>query len=282
MIKLKITSTILTLTFLISINLAETYAQKNIKGRIIDENFEELTGARILDFNDNLLGVADFNGFFDVIIPNEFNKLVFTFVGYEFASVELSDSCNYVEVILLHSANYDFMSNRKIDRHRKKDFDKLPQLHLTAIEKGLFTNAILCYSREFEPLKPILDEYGKWIKTVKKQIKKDYQNLSVGDTVKIPFSERYAYSSLSGIEDYDCIIEGVVTKKYKKRYRSPKLSWRGLAKFGWISLERGYNFTYRIAGFENCTSNSMVHNGKEMKIGQEFEHDMKIFKTIIK
>ena len=173
------------------------------------------------------------------------------------------------------------MSSRKIDRLRKKEFDKLPQLHLTAIEKGLFTNETICYSRKFKPDEPQLDEISKRIEATKKQIKKDYQNLSVGDTVKIPFSERYTYSSLSGIEDFDCIIEGVVTKKYKKKYRSPKLSWRGLAKFWWISLERGYNFTYRIADFENCKSNSLVHNGKAMEIGQEFEHDMKIFRTII-
>lgn len=279
---MKTIRTILALTFFVSINLTETYAQKNIIGRIIDENLEELIGARILDFNDSLLGEADFNGFFDVIIPNELNKLVFAFFGYESAHIELFDSCNHVEVILLPSAHYDFMSNRKIDRLRKKDFNKLPQLHLTAIEKGLFTNVITCYSREFEPIKPQLDEISKWIKTEQKQIKNDYQNLSVGDTIKIPFSEHVGYSFLYDREDFDCIIKGVVTKKYKKRYRSPKLSWRGLTKFWWINLERGYNFTYKIANFENCKSNSMLHNGREMKIGQEVEHDMRIFKTIIK
>ena len=279
---MKTIRTLLILLFLVSINFTETYGQRNIKGRIIDENFEELIGAKILDFNNNLLGEADFNGFFDVIIPNDFNKIVFAYIGYELTNVELSDSCSHVEVILLPDAHYDFMSNRKIDRLRKKEFDKLPQLHLTAIEKGLFTNEIICYSREFEPKKERLDEISKWIQSAKKQIKKDYQNLSVGDTIKIPFSERYAYSSLTDIEDFDCIIEGIVTKKYRKRYRSPKFSWRGLAKLWWISLDRGYNFTYRVANFENCNSNSMVHNGKEMKIGQEFEHDMKILKTIIK
>ena len=273
---------ILFLILFVSINVAETYGQRIVKGRIIDENFDELIGARIFDSDYNPLVDADFNGFFEVNISNETSKLVFGSVGYEHANIELSDSCNYVEIILLPSAHYDFMSSRKIDRLRKKEFNKLPQLHLTAIEKGLFTNETICYSREFEPDKPQLDEISKWIKATQKQIKKDYKNLSVRDTLKIPYSEHVGYSSLTDREDYDCILEGVVTKKYRKRYRSPKLSWRGLAKFWWISLERGYNFTYKVANFENCNPNSMVHNGEEIKIGQEFEHDMRIFRTIIK
>ena len=279
---MKTIKTILFLFLFVSINLVEAYGQRSVKGRIIDENFDEFIGARLYDRDYNLLLEADLKGFFEVNISNETNKLVFGFIGYEHANIELSDSCNYVEIILLPDAHYDFMSSRKIDRLRKKEFDKLPQLHLTAIEKGLFTNEIICYSREFEPIKPMLDEISKQMKIVKNQIKKDYKNLSVGDTIQIPFSERYTYSSLTDIEDFDCIIEGVVTKKYRKRYRSPKLSWIGLAKFWWISLERGYNFTYKVTNFENCKSNSMVHNCKEMVIGQKFEHDMKILKTIIK
>ena len=279
---MKTIKTILFLFIFVSINVTETYGQRNVKGRIIDENFDELIGTRIYDSDYNLLVEADFNGFFEVNVSNETNKLVFGFLGYENANIELSDSCNYVEIILLYSGTYDFMSNRKVDRLRKKEFDKLSQLHLIAIEKGLFTNNPICYSREFEPEKPQLDEISKWIEKTKKQIKKDYQNLSVGDTIKIPFNEHYAYSSLTDREDFDCIIEGIVIKKYKKRYHSPKLSWRGLARFWWISLKRGYNFTYEVANFDNCKSYSMVYNGKEMVIGQRFEHDMKIFKTIIK
>jgi hypothetical protein len=276
--------TFLFLFFLISISFTETFGQRNIKGRVVLEDLDELIGGVILDSNDNPLGTTDFNGFFEVTIPNESNKLVFGFLGCEFARIELSDSCNYVEIILLYSGTYDFMSNRKIDKDRKKRFDNLSQLHLTAIDKGLFKNETICYSREFEPYKPILDEIGKQMKAVKKQIKTDYQNLSVGDTVKIPFSGSwradgtdntmlYVWSGYTDTEHFDCIIEGIVTKKYRNRYRK--------SRFPWISLEKGYNFSYRVTNCENCKFVSTVYNNKAMEVGQEFEHDMKFFKVII-
>jgi len=270
---MKTIKTFLILFVFVSVNLTETYGQKNIKGRIIDENLDELIAVKIFDCNDNLLGETDFDGFFDVIIPNESNKLGFAYIGFEIANIELSDNCNYVEIILLPDAHYDFMSSRKIDRLRKKKFDKLPQLHLNAVERGLFTNEMICYSRRLESNKPSLDEIGKQRKAVEKQIKKDYQNLSVGDTIKVPFSgnKRYdgtdnttlfAWSNQTDTKDFDCIIEGVVIKKYRCKNR--------------------YNFIYRVTNCEMCKYDSIVYNGKTMKIGQEFEHDMKIFKTIIK
>ena len=271
------------LLFLFSINFNESYGQRNIKGRVIDDNLDELIGAPIFDEGKNSLGETNQNGFFDITIPKESNKLAFAYIGYEFANIELSDSCNYIEVILLPDAHYDFMSNREVDRLRKKEFDKLPQLHLNAVKKGIFTNETLCYSREFEPAKPRLDEISRQIKARKKQIKKDYQNLSVGDTIQIPFDVQTNYGngtniflwlSLTDTEHFDCTIEGVVTKKYRNGYHKPR--------FLWISLEKGYNFTYRVTNCENCKYDSIVYNGKAMKIGQELEQDMKIFKTIIK
>jgi len=258
--------------FFVSINFTDTYAQRNIKGRIIEESLDELIAVKVFDFNNNLLGETDFNGFFDVIIPNESNWLKLAYIGLEIANIKLSDSCNYVEIILLPDTHYDFMSSQKIDRLRKKEFDKLSQLHLEAIKKGIFKNEMICYSREFEAKKPRLDEIGKQMKITERQIKKDYQNLSVGDTIKIPFSgnKRYngtdkttlfTWSSLTDTKNFDCVIEGVVVKKYQ--------------------YKNGYNFTYKVTDCEKCKFDSIVYNGKAMKIGQEFEHDMKIFKTII-
>jgi len=283
------------LLFLISINFIGIYGQRIIKGRIIDEDMNELISAKIFElnseelfgFDNNPLGESDFNGFFEITVPNETNKLIFAYIGFEFANVELSDSCNYIEIILLYSGTYDFMSGRKIDKERKKIFDNLHKLHLTAIERGLFTNETICYSREFEPKKPRLDEIGKHMRAVAKQIKKDYQKLFVGDTIKIPFGGSwraggtdntmlYMWSSYTDTEHFDCVIEGIVTKKSKKyKIRYCKL------KFPWISLERGYNFSYKVTNCENCNFVSTVYNGKAMKVGQEFEHDMKFFKVII-
>lgn len=276
---MKTIRTFLFFLFFISTGFIEGYSQRNVKGRIIDDNLEGIQGAVIIDnVNNKGLGQADFNGFFDVIIPEGTNKLGFAQLGYEVSNIEISDSCSYIEIILLLDAHYDFMSNRKIDRLRKKEFNKLPKLHLNAVEKGIFTNDIICYSRKFEPVKPKLDEVNKQIKIKERQIKKDYKELSIGDTIQIPFGVNAGYynttlflwSNMTDTKDFNCIIEGVVIKKHRNRYKyyNPDL----------ISKGRGYNFIYRVTGCENCKYNFIFYNGKAMKVGQEFELNMKIYK----
>ena len=50
------------------------------------------------------------------------------------------------------------MTSRKIDRLRKKDYDKLPKIQSLAVEKGIFKNSKICYKRQLEKIKPRLDE----------------------------------------------------------------------------------------------------------------------------
>ncbi len=59
---------------------------------------------------------------------------------------------------MLYAATYDFMSPKKIDRNRLEQFNKLPELHLKAHDKGLFSKEVICFSNEFEPHKPRFDE----------------------------------------------------------------------------------------------------------------------------
>jgi hypothetical protein len=272
--------------YLISMNFIQIYGQRNMKGRIIDGSLDGIMGAQIMDKNNNIgLGQADSIGFFNIVIPNGINKLGFIQLGYEFANIEISDSCNYIEVILLPDLHYDFMSSRKIDKHRKKEFDKLLQFHLNAFRKGIFTKKTICYSREFEPIKPKLDEISLQIKERKKQIVKDYNKLGVGDTIYIPFTGNSKtdntenatlslWSGLSIAENYDSAIEGIITQKHRKCYRN--------LRFPYITFKKGYNFTYKVLNFRNCKFTSAVLNGKLIQIGHEFELDMRIFKTIIK
>lgn len=265
-------------------NFTQIYGQRNIKGRIIDDSLDGIMGAQIIDKNNNIgLGQANSDGFFDIVIPNGINKLGFIQLGYEVANIEIPDSCNYIEVILLPDFDYDFMSSRKIDKLRKKEFGKLQQLHLDAFKKGIFTKETTCFSRKFEPIKPELDEISKKMKERMKQITKEYKELCVGDTVYIPFSKNWVsdntenktitlWSSLSISKDSDSAIEGVVTQKYRKCYRN--------FRFPFITFKKGYNFTYKVLIFRNCKFTSAVLNGKTIQIGHEFEHDMRIFKAI--
>lgn len=267
-------------------NFTQIYGQRNVKGRIIDDGLEGIIGAQIIDKNNNIgIGQANSEGYFDIVIPNGINKLGFMQLGYEIANIEIADSCNCIEIILLPDFHYDFLSSRKIDKLRKKEFDKLRQLHLDAFRKGIFTKETTCYSRKFEPIKPELDEISKKMKKRKTQITKEYKELCVGDTIYIPFTKNWVsdntehktltlWSSLSTSKDSDFAIKGVIIQKHRKCYRN--------FRFPYFTFKKGYNFTYKVVGFRNCKLTSAVLNGKIIQLGQIFEHDMRIFKAITK
>ncbi|TXK20943.1 hypothetical protein FVR03_23925 [Pontibacter qinzhouensis] len=257
--------------FLFSSTILCVYGQRTIKGRVIDENLDKLPASRVYNADMLQLGEIDSEGFFEVSVPTESDKLIFGFLGYEFANVSIPANCNYLEVILLYRGTYHYRSNRKVDRLRKKDFDKLPELRKKAVEKGLFKMDSPCYTREFIPDKPQLDQIGKELRAKRKVNKRYFKDLAVGDTIRIPYSVSNGsdrtgrttliyYSYVVDGNQFDCIIEGVIVDKN-----------RGY---------NGYNIIYKVTDTGQCKYASIIHEERDMKKGEVFRYNMKYFKVI--
>lgn len=136
----------------LSVSNCSLYSQnKTIKGRVITDQFETMSFVSIM-INDTVeVGRTDLNSFFQIDIPVSVNKILFRSVGLEPAIIELADTCNEVEVVMMLSSTYDFKTPKKVDRLRKKRFKKLPELHKKAFEKGIFKTDNACYTQEFIP-----------------------------------------------------------------------------------------------------------------------------------
>ena len=128
------------------------YSQyKTIKGRVISNQFDIMIGVPIM-INDTVkVGETDLDGFFQIEISDSVKKILFRYVGMELASIGLIDTCDEVEVVMMLSSTYDFMTLKKVDRLRKKKFKKLPELHKEAFAKGIFKTDKACYTQEFIP-----------------------------------------------------------------------------------------------------------------------------------
>ena len=101
--------------------------------------------------NDTVeVGKTDINGFFQIEMPVSEKKILFKFIGLDPATIELVDKCDEVEVVMILSGTYDFITLKKVDRLRMKEFKKLPELHKEAFEKGIFETEYACYIRNFE------------------------------------------------------------------------------------------------------------------------------------
>lgn len=141
----------LLIVFLMIVVLASSlYAQnKTIKGRVIDDDLETVPGAFIM-INDTVkVGKTDLSGYFQIAIPTSMKKILFVTLGIEPASIELTDECNEIEVVMMLSGTYDFITFKKIDKLRMKRFKQLPELHREAFEKGIFKTDKACYTQEF-------------------------------------------------------------------------------------------------------------------------------------
>lgn len=258
--------------FLFFFCIFSAFGQRTLNGRVVDEYLESAIGITIFDKDTIEIGKSDLNGYFKIKLPQKTDKLIIAGLGYEWKNIDVPKNCNNLEIVILLSGNYDFMSSNKIDRIRKKRFDQITELHLQAYKKGLFKAEKPCFKQEFEPIKPELDKIAKRSKKLTKENKKNFKLLKVGDTITIPFSRNYKsegtertslnpYSYIVEGKDFDCKIKGIVTKKQKNR--------------------KGYFLTYEVIKTNNCRYKSIIYNEKAVKVGEIFEQNMKYFKVII-
>ncbi len=217
---------------------------------------ETSIGITIFDKDTTEIAKSDLNGYFKIKLPKENTKLIFAGVGYEWATIKIPKECNVPEIILILASTYDFMSPKKVDRLRKKEFEKISELHSKAYQKGLFKTEEPCVTRRFEPNFEDLDEIRRQKKLTKKQIKTEFKELNIGDNVKVPTQ---TWSSYTDGTDYGCLITGVIVDKNKKN--------------------GGFNLVLKVTK-NICENEQMTYNGKKVGIGDLITHNMKYFKII--
>jgi hypothetical protein len=126
---------------------------RTISGRVIAEDLEILPRVSIQNSDTLILGTTDIDGDFKIEIPFETKKLLFGLVGMEWKSINLSDNCDHLDIILMYDGTYDFMLASRIDRLRTKRFKKLPAIHQLAYKRGVFLTEKPCYEFKFIPFK---------------------------------------------------------------------------------------------------------------------------------
>lgn len=230
--------------------------QRTLSGRTIDQFLETAIGIIIFDKDTTKIGQSDLNGYFQIKLPKETDKLIFAGVGYEWATIRIPKECENIEIILFLASTYDFISPKKVDRLRKKEFEKLPELHSQAFQKGLFKTKKPCISRKFEPNFPDLDKIRRQHKLTKKQIKTKFKELKIGDIIKVPTQTWSAYTNNV---DYGCLISGKIIEKNKKK--------------------GGFNLILKVNN-NRCENGQATYNGKKVEIGELITHNMKYFKIV--
>jgi len=138
------------ISILTIISVTHTAGQtRNLTGKIIGYDFQPFINTKIFNIDTLEIGKTDMTGNFNIAVPYDTKTIIIADVGMEWKRLDLADTCNNIEVILLPSWTYDFKTLKKVDKLRKKEFDKLPSLHKTAFEKGIFKSYKRCYVDNF-------------------------------------------------------------------------------------------------------------------------------------
>src|SRR6185312_9424957 len=97
-----------------------------------------IPGVKIHSQDTVLLGVTDSIGNFEITLPPGQNKILLFFLGMEWTVATIPQDCSHVELIMIGSGTYDFMTLRKMNKIRNRIFQKYPAVHRQAFEKGVF------------------------------------------------------------------------------------------------------------------------------------------------
>ena len=123
---------------------------RTITGKVIDE-FEMATvpQVRIQNRDTVQLGTTDMNGNFKIELPAGTDQLIFSFLGFEWTTVQVQSNCDNLEIVMMLSGTYDFMTTKTVNRKRYKRFRKLNDRHQEAFQKGVFKSEAPCVTYIF-------------------------------------------------------------------------------------------------------------------------------------
>ena len=143
------------LFFLIALLNLDLLGQTRIfHGIVITEDLEYLPYVDIQINDSKTFGKTDTSGRFRVEVPEKTEKVIFSFVGFEPTIINLKNSCDTFEIIMINSGSNDFISPKKVNKLLLKRFKKLPELHLLAYNKGIFLTKSACYEQDFQKWDP--------------------------------------------------------------------------------------------------------------------------------
>ncbi len=167
--------------------------------------------------------------------------------------------------------DWGFWNKRKCSLVKELQFygfshpDDMSWIILTLFHKQL-NNSNINIETELLQYKKINQDAQTKDKSLEKEIKQKYEDLSAGDTIKVPLPvfkngktiSFGLYSNRMVYDDFDCIITGIIKKKNKK----------------------GYSLTIEIIEISFKDEDYYKMNSKKKK-GNVFLHEMKYFTIIM-
>jgi hypothetical protein len=100
----------------------------------------------LIKCGSKIIDTTDFSGNFKFKLTPEIKKITIEFIGFDSETITISGNCNVIEVVMLESGIYDFVSLKTAERKRNRRRNKLlPKLYAEAYQKKIFRNEKPCW-----------------------------------------------------------------------------------------------------------------------------------------
>jgi hypothetical protein len=144
----------------------ETHAQsRTIKGLVLSEDLTPLSHISIYLKDSIEIGLTNSDGRYEITVPTHIDSISYLGVGYERLFVSLNSGCSLVNIIMILHGTYDFMSPEKMDRQRRRYYDRVNKLYPLAVERGLFAAEPSCYAVLFQRYAPgMRQRHKEWLR----------------------------------------------------------------------------------------------------------------------
>ena len=91
-------------TFILLNFLFQSWAQQTIKGRVFDEQTGDALAFANITYDQNKGGITDFEGKFELKIPDSYHNFKVSYIGYQTKTVQIQGKKKYYKILLKASA----------------------------------------------------------------------------------------------------------------------------------------------------------------------------------
>lgn len=135
-----------TTLFILILLFQKSFGQENIvTGKVVDSQLREIPLA-LIKCGSKIIDTTDFNGNFKFKLTPEIKNITIIDIGFDSETINISENCNVIEVVLLESGSYCFDSLKAAERKRIRRKNKLlPKLYAEAYERKIFANKKPCW-----------------------------------------------------------------------------------------------------------------------------------------
>ncbi len=131
------------LILLLGVSIVGNAQERNLRGRIIDEHFNPLSGAMIQSKDSVFYSITNEMGYYSLNLPSDTKKIRVSCIGMESEVIKIGKYCRF-DIILFDDMIAEFETQKEHFKAYKRRRKQVHKLYEKAKRKGIIKNKESC------------------------------------------------------------------------------------------------------------------------------------------